>query len=353
MTVNLEQFLAQGSVCFDVRSPKEFQHAHISGAISLPLFSDVERAVVGTAYKQQGKDIAVRLGIKLIGPKLDSLLTQALEHVGASKSAKVYCWRGEMRSGFVRYFLEFAGIQSVQLKGGYKTYRRLTIATLEKPCLPFLIGGLTGSGKTEVLQELSKQNAQTIDLEALAHHRGSVYGELAGILQPSSEQFENELACSLLQKNLQSPIWVEDESRLIGHCQIPTHFYEAMKRAPLFVINCPKEARIERIMSIYSTLPKEQLKAMTIKLTKRLGGASTKTALTFIEQGLLQDAVSLLLEYYDKAYEHAILKHKGPVTRLPEHNLTASGWAKVLLEIQDQDSISTTNPEKNELICGP
>lgn len=331
MTVSLQEFLICQGPCFDVRSPKEFQHAHIPGAISLPLFSDDERAIVGTAYKQQGKDIAVRLGIKLIGPKLDSLLSEALEHLGSKKQAKVYCWRGGMRSGFVRYFLDFAGISSVQLKGGYKSYRRFALSTLTKPWRPFVIGGLTGSGKTEVLHALNEVGAQVIDLEALACHRGSVYGELAGCSQPSNEQFENELASKLLQHNLQHPIWVEDESRLIGRCQLPSHVYDAMQQAPLFIISSSKEDRIRRIVSLYSQFPKEQLLAMTQKITKRLGGASTKTVLAFIGQGALADAVRVLLEYYDKAYEHAISRHKGPKVSLVDQGHSAQEWAALLI----------------------
>lgn len=330
MTVLLQEFLARQGPCFDVRSPKEFQHSHIPGAISLPLFTDEERALVGTAYKQQGKDIAVRLGIKCIGPKLDSLLSQALEHIGSNKTAKVYCWRGGMRSGFMRYFLDFAGIPSLQLQGGYKAYRRIALSTLTQPWCPFVIGGLTGSGKTQVLQALSQRGAQVIDLEALACHRGSVYGELEGCLQPSNEQFENELAFAFMQHKLQMPIWVEHESRLIGRCQLSSHVYDAMQHAPLFIVSSPKEERIERIVSAYSAFPKEKLFEMTKKITKRLGGLQTKQVFRYIEQGLLADAVRVLLEYYDKAYEHAISRHKGPKVRFAEHAQTAQEWAQLL-----------------------
>lgn len=336
MTVSLQEFLISQGPCFDVRSPKEYAHAHVPGAISLPLFSDDERAQVGTAYKQQGKDIAVRLGVKIIGPKLDSFLTQALEHVGSKRCAKVYCWRGGMRSAFVRYFLDFVGISSVQLKGGYKSYRRFALSTLTKPWTPFVIGGLTGSGKTEVLQALKQKGAQTIDLEALACHRGSVYGELAGFSQPSNEQFENELASTLLQKNQELPIWVEDESRLIGRCQLPSHIYDAMQQGMLFIITSPKEDRIKRIVSLYSTFPKERLLEMTQKIAKRLGGANTARVLSFIEQGALVDAVALLLEYYDKAYEHAISRHAGRVVRLPELAQTPQEWAGLLTQVASQ-----------------
>ncbi len=322
------EFLAHDCPCFDVRSPKEYAHAHLPGAISLPLFSDEERAIVGTAYKKQGKEVAIRLGVKLVGPKLASMLDAVDKVLVTSKSARVYCWRGGMRSGFVRYFLETIGIPTVQLKGGYKAYRRYCLNTLQKPYKLFVVGGFTGCGKTEVLKALSNKN-QVVDLEALASHRGSVYGDLVEPL-PSCEQFENELAYKLIGANGEAAIWVEDESRLIGRCQIPTPFYDAMLRAPLYIINCPLEARIERILALYSKFSKEQLIVATNKIARRLGGQHTKQVLGYIEQGMLADAVKLLLEYYDKAYEHAITKHKGPIIRLPEQNLTAQEWAVML-----------------------
>ena len=330
MTISLEEFLAMKGPCFDVRSPKEYCHAKIPGATNLALFSDVERAIVGTAYKQQGKDIAVRLGIKIVGPKLDSMLTSALEHDFSCHKARVYCWRGGMRSGFVKYFLETAGIASVQLKGGYKAFRRFALNTLAKPCKLFILGGFTGCGKTEVLQALKQENVPTVDLEAIACHKGSVYGSLDGKAQPSNEQFENELALNLFNFKSDEPIWVEDESRLIGRCQIPNSFYEVMSHAPLFILNSSKEARMRRILAEYGSFPREHLYESTKKLEKRLGGAKTKAVLQFIEQNAAFEAMNLLLDYYDEAYEHALSRHAGPIIRLSEGDLTPSLWAERL-----------------------
>ncbi len=327
MTLSCQDFLASDAPCFDVRSPQEFLHARLPGAISLPLFTNEERALVGTAYKKQGKEAAIRLGVKLVGPKLSAMLDKA---DGYGKSARVYCWRGGMRSGFIRYFLDFAGISTVQLKGGYKAYRRLCLSVLRKPYRLFVLGGFTGCGKTEVLQALAKQQTQTVDLEALACHRGSVYGELLDSSQPSIEQFENELAYTLYRFNQEVPVWVEDESRLIGRCQIPTPFFDAMRQATLVVMNSSLDLRIHRILDLYSKFSKEQLMLATQKLAKRLGGQNTKLVLSYIEQGSLVDAIVLLLEYYDKAYEYAITKHKGPVMRLPEQDLSPDEWATSL-----------------------
>ncbi len=299
---------------FDVRSPKEYSHAHIPGAINLPLFSDAERAVVGTLYKKEGKQRAIREGVKIVGPKLDELLSKALEHT--TDIAEVYCWRGGMRSGFMRYFLQFAGISTTQLEGGYKVFRRFVRDTLAKPYKIQLIGGLTGSGKTEALHQITKE--QVIDLEELACHSGSVFGGLHGKACPSNEHFENELALRLSQLDSSKVIWLEDESRLIGHCQIPNELYEAMKKAPLYLIKTTKEERIARIMEQYGRYGKELLKEASIKLAKRLGGEVTKKTIEHIEANRYEDAIWLLLDYYDKAYEYALKKHKGPLLNYPK-----------------------------------
>lgn len=280
-------------------------HAHIPGAISLPLFSDAERALVGTAYKKQGKNDAVRLGIKIVGPKLHTFL----EQVDPCTNARVYCWRGGMRSGFIRYFFDLAGIATLQLDGGYKNFRRFVLETLSRPYPLKIIGGYTGSGKTELLKKL-----RGLDLEALAQHRGSVFGDIPDVVQPSCEHFENRLALEL--RNRSGPIWVEHESRLIGRCQIPNNFYSLMQTAPIYVMHVAKEQRLLRIVAEYGSFSKEQLKQKTMKLSKRLGLVVTKEVLRLIDEGNLIDAFSPLLDYYDKAYDHALKKHKGPVIQL-------------------------------------
>jgi tRNA 2-selenouridine synthase len=334
MTVDIDAFLAKTGPCLDVRSPKEFQHAKIPGSINLPLFSDEERALVGTAYKRQGKDVAIRLGVKLVGPKLESMLAFADKEITSKEPVRVYCWRGGMRSGFVSYFLHFTGYPTLQLKGGYKAFRRFALSQLAKPLNLCVVGGFTGVGKTEILSALERQGEQVLDLEKLASHRGSVYGEVEGQTQPSNEQFENEIAMSLVQTNLKKSLWVEDESRLIGHCQIPGAFYEAKSRAPLFVIEAPKEVRIQRILQMYTSFPKEYWQKATLKIQKRLGGATTQKVLEHIQENRLVDGIVLLLDYYDRAYEHAISRHLGKVVRFSEKELSVDEWAKVLSDSQ-------------------
>ncbi len=291
----------------------EFAHAHIPGAINLPLFSDYERARVGTVYKKEGKQAAIRLGVKLVGPQLDSILSKAIEHT--KERAHIYCARGGMRSGFMCYFLQFAGISTTQLEGGYKAFRRFVRDTLQKPYKIALIGGLTGAGKTETLRKIKDE--QIIDLEDLACHSGSVFGGLRGNEMPTSEHFENKLAMQLYTLDQERVIWVEDESRLIGRCQIPGPFYDAMKVAPLYLIKNTKEERIARIMEQYASFGKDLLKDASTKLAKRVGGEAMKQILAHIDLNRYEDAIWLLLDYYDKAYEYALKKHKGPIFQYP------------------------------------
>ncbi|MBS0656079.1 MAG: tRNA 2-selenouridine(34) synthase MnmH, partial [Verrucomicrobia bacterium] len=241
MSSTVESFLNESGPCFDVRSPKEYAHAHIPGAINLPLFSDDERAILGTLYKKEGQRAAIRLGVKLVGPKLEALMLDAEKHLQSSDYFKIYCWRGGMRSGFVCFFLQFLGYKTLQLQGGYKSFRRAILNGFSHPFHFFVLGGMTGSGKTEILHELAGLGEQVIDLEGIARHRGSSYGYMDAAQQPSNEQFENELGMALRKQDLTLPIWIEDESRMIGNCVIPNGLFQAMQQAPLVVVDCPIE----------------------------------------------------------------------------------------------------------------
>lgn len=305
--MNVDEFLHIPGQILDVRSPKEFAHARILDAINIALFSDEERAQVGTTYKKVGKDQAVLQGIDLVSPKLSTIYKQVQQTSGLKK---IYCWRGGMRSGFLCAFLQSLGIKSIQLEGGYKAFRKKMLQCLDHIPQLYVLGGLTGSGKTEMLQALAKAGHAVLDLEALARHRGSVFGQLA-IAQPSNEQFENDIGYILYKQK--GPIWVEDESRLIGSCKIPNSLYLAMQNAPLFILKCPLEERIARIDSLYGSFSKEWWIEKTLKLQRRLGSECTHDVCQAVEQNRLCDAIKRLLNYYDRAYHYALSKHQGPV----------------------------------------
>lgn len=322
-------FNAPGAI-LDVRSPSEHSHARIPGAFNLPLFDDAERAAVGLTYKKDGKEAAVELGISLAGPKLSSLLEMAKTYAQGGP-VKVHCWRGGMRSSSMAWLLTTAGLQIVTLKGGYKAFRSWVLSTLAQPYRFIVLGGFTGSGKTAVLQDLKTRHEQVLDLEELASHRGSSYGQIGMASQPSAEHFENEIALNLSRFSPAAPIWIEDESRMIGKCKIPDPLYNQMRTAPLYFIQSPLNERIQRLQESYGRLDPQALIASTQRISSRLGGKRTQEILSSIESGDLAKAIALSLQYYDAAYGFGLSKKMQSVIHLPVEGLTANQIAEILL----------------------
>jgi tRNA 2-selenouridine synthase len=215
--LEVEHFLenATGRPLIDVRSPAEFAHAHIPGAISLPLFSNEERAVIGTLYKQQGREVAMMKGLSYYGANMQRIISD-LKNYTDDKEVFVHCWRGGMRSGVVAWMLDLFGYKVSTLNRGYKDFRKSAIDSFNGPKNILILGGKTGSAKTEVLNALKKQGEQIIDLEALAHHKGSAFGDLGEAASPSQEQFENDLFMHFRELDWNKAIWLEDESQRIG-----------------------------------------------------------------------------------------------------------------------------------------
>lgn len=290
----------------DVRSPSEYIQGNIPGSVSFPLFSDSERAEIGTAYKKKSRQEAVELGVLILEPKIDSLLDQAASLL--TSHSRILCWRGGMRSGFTAQLLELLGYNTHTLKGGYKSYRRWVLQRLNSAASLNLriLGGLTGSGKTAVLQALQKIGEQVIDLESLAGHRGSVFGGIGLAPQPTQEQFENTLALQLESMDWSKPVWLEDESRLIGCCHVPHSLYQSMLQSPLFLMECSQEERMENLLSQYGQASKEQLLEATRRIHKRLGSQRTKLTEELFIQGRTREAFEQLLYYYDKTYQHQL-----------------------------------------------
>lgn len=292
----------------DVRSPSEYAHAHMKNAHSLPLFSDDERKVVGTAYKQQGKQPAIKLGLKYFGVKMASMVSEVEALLAASpdpnnKVVLVHCWRGGMRSAGVAWLLDLYGYTVYTLAGGYKAYRNWVLAqfTLEYPFK--VIGGYTGSGKTETLHSLQVLNEPIIDLEGIAHHKGSAFGNLGQPVQPSQEQFENLLAQSLYKfSEGHSYIWIEDESRRIGLVNIPPQLFEQIRKSKLYFLDIPFSQRLQFILKGYGKFEKDKLMTAILRIKKRLGGLETKNAINFLIEDDVESSFNILLTYYDKLY---------------------------------------------------
>lgn len=289
----------------DVRSPLEYEQAHIPGAISFPIFTNEERAQVGTSYKQQGKDKAVELGLEIVGPQLSKWVKKA-KKIAKDGILLVHCWRGGMRSGSMTWLFETAGLEVKILIGGYKAYRKVVLAEFEKNIPLMVLGGKTGSGKTEILIEMKKRGVQVIDLEGLANHRGSAFGHLGLAEQPSSEHFENLLYHQLRQMDYQKPIWVEDESRHIGRVFMAESFYLRLRNSPCLFLDIDAKYRLPHLVKVYAQYPKVDLLRALEKIKKRLGGQHFQRAIESLESNDFSEVADITLNYYDKAYLHGL-----------------------------------------------
>ncbi|MDQ6813019.1 MAG: tRNA 2-selenouridine(34) synthase MnmH [Bacteroidota bacterium] len=312
----------------DVRSEGEYMHAHIPGAVSMPLFNNNERKIVGTAYKQQSRQKAIKLGLAIFGKKMVEMVefVEGLivhQPPNTAKTVVVHCWRGGMRSGGVSWLLDLYGFKVYTIIGGYKAYRQWGVKQFEKDYNTTILGGYTGSGKTFVIEELKKQHQVVIDLEDLAKHKGSAFGNINMPQQPSQEMFENMLALelrnahealerlSLMAKNEPaktfthhpSPcIWLEDESQRIGLVNIPTVFFKKMRTRLVYFLDIPFEERLKHIVSGYGKGDKQELAGAIIRIQKRLGGLEAKLAINYLLEDNLTESFRILLKYYDKQY---------------------------------------------------
>ena len=283
--ISIEEFLslAKQYPVLDVRSPGEYTHAHIPTAHSLPLFTDEERKQVGTAYKQQSREAAIKIGLDYFGLKMRKMVEEiegSDSELLTPNSVLVHCWRGGMRSAAVAWLLDLYGFKVYLLVGGYKAYRKWILEQFEKDYNFNIIGGYTGSGKTLLVHELIKENKTVIDLEGLANHKGSAFGAIENMPQPGQEMFENLLVQALadtgypiLDESTQnqassiqypaSAIYIEDESQRIGNLQIPMPLWHTMRKAPVFFLDIPFEERLNYITEEYGKLKKETLKEAT------------------------------------------------------------------------------------------
>lgn len=298
-----DAFLKRAANCpvFDARTPGEYAKAHIPGAYNLPLFSDEERHQIGILYKAAGREAAVLRGLEMVGPRLTDYITRVKEATD-SREILIHCWRGGMRSSSLAWLLDTAGYRVGLLQGGYKAYRREVQATLAAPWPLLILSGMTGSGKTELLHMLRRRGEQVLDLEGLAGHRGSAFGAIDGLAQPTTEQFENEISAQLQTLDSNQPIWVEDESRKIGRAVVNEAFYQQMRKATAVQIEVPREQRVERLCADYGSEAPEKLANAVTNISKRLGGEQTRVTLQAIVNGDIASAAHAILDYYDKTY---------------------------------------------------
>lgn len=309
--------LYQDSTIIDVRSESEFEHAHIPTALSIPLFNNDERKVVGTTYKQQSREAAIKKGLEYFGPKMKEIIV-AVEKIikdknTLEKTIVVHCWRGGMRSAGVAWLLDLYGFKIFTIIGGYQAYRSWVLNQFTKDWKFNILGGYTGSGKTIVLEELVKKDQPVIDLEGIAGHKGSAFGRIGLPAQPSSEMFENILANQLDERSKNFPnkhIWLEDESQRIGAVSIPHMLWNTIRNQNVYFLHIPFEERLSYLVKTYGELNKTELIDAILRIQKKLGGLETKNAVEYLNSSDTLNSFRILLQYYDKLYKKSLDKRE-------------------------------------------
>ena len=332
--------LSESLPILDVRAPQEYLAGHLPGAQSLPLFDDDERAEIGTIYKNIHADEAKLVGLEYAGKKMRQLVEQARKLAPDGK-AVIHCWRGGQRSAAMGWLLDFADLDICILEGGYKGYRRYIREQICHPKYQFLVlGGPTGSGKTDLLEALNHLGEQVVDLEGLANHKGSAFGWIDEAPQPSSEQFENDLFEAMRHLDPAKPIWIENESRGIGTVFMPVEFAEKLRNSPLIQIGVSHQSRIERLVRMYVHCKKE-LAASFEKIQRKLGGQHYQAALEALDRDDFQRAAEIALVYYDRTYQHSLERSSPPtVVRQEFGDLTVNEIARQLRELAPTISVS-------------
>lgn len=327
ITMTLEQALAmreKGALLVDARSPEEFAEATIPGAVNVPILDNAERAEVGTLYKQVGKRQARQRGVELVAPKIPSMLKQVASlQAGTSLPVVVFCWRGGMRSLALTQFLELAGIPARQLSGGHKGFRRYVLDFFEHGQWGRLLvfRGLTGVGKTYYLHRLAEQGYPVVDLEGLANHRGSAFGNLGLPPQPKQKMFESLLWDKLRKIPSDGYALAEGESRHIGRVALPARVYQALQVETSIWLNASLDARVRNILADYPAVDrlKEEFTQPISALKEKLGKQTVNHYLQLLAESNWQELVSeLMVNYYDPLYRHTLPERRIEVDLEPE-----------------------------------
>lgn len=315
-TIAIEDAIKSKHTCFiDVRSPKEYKEDHIPGAINIPILDDEERAIIGTIYKHNGKDMAVDKGLEYVTPKLKDLYNDLKKHSDGSDEVVIYCFRGGMRSGSVVDFASGCGLKVKKLEGGYKSYRRFVIEylkNLEKKFQFVILHGHTGIGKTQMLLELEKEGVSILDLEFFAKNSGSVFGDIYYTGErPSQKYFETVLFDKIweYEQNGQGIIFMESESKKIGRCVLTQEFWDMMQNGKHILVEASLEGRVRRCVDDYTEKTKDndqQLINSIKKLKDRLGNEKINELIQQASEKKYDEIASfLMVEYYDKLYLHS------------------------------------------------
>ena len=305
----------QFDAIIDVRSPAEFALDHIPGAINCPVLNNEERAEIGTLYKQVSPFAAKKLGAAIVSRNIALHLEQSFLDFPREWRPLIYCWRGGERSGAFTHVLNRIGWKAMQLEGGYQGFRRVVIDDLEHAAKQFdfqVICGMTGSGKTRILQELKLQGAPVLDLEGLAIHRGSVLGNEPEIEQPSQKGFETRLWNALQNLDSSDPIFIESESKKVGGVHIPDALMEKIRHGHCIELRSSLSTRVSWLLHEYPHFVQNpnQFKEKLSLLTSRYGKVQIADWCEQIDAGRFEELVTdLLVKHYDPSYQSSIARN--------------------------------------------
>lgn len=323
---------SKNEVIIDVRAPMEFFKGHLPKAINIPLFEDTERAEIGTMYKQLGKETAVTRGLEIVSPKMVPFVNQ-VKVLSKNKKVFVYCFRGGMRSNSFAWLMNTSGLEAQILTGGYKAFRNHVLQYFGQKFKLVLIGGSTGSGKTEIIKMLTQQGVQSVDLEAIAHHKGSAFGSINEKRQNPQQVFEHELFDAFTSIDDTELIVLEDESQTIGFNKIPHPLWLQMKQATIIKIDIPFELRVQKLVDDYTTVDVASLKECVLKISERLGSDNTKLCLQSLSDGNLHEVARRSLLYYDKAYKNLYSKKNQAIVEIESDTIDAAINAQKVKQI--------------------
>ena len=303
--------LAAFDEIIDVRTPAEFAEDHPPGAINCPVLDDAQRVEVGTLYKQVSPFAAKKIGAAYVAENIARHLRERFLERPKSWRPLVLCWRGGERSGAMTHILRRVGWDAQQLEGGYKAYRRLVVDTLAQQPRDFafqVVCGATGSGKSRLLQALVLRGAQVLDLEALAHHKGSVLGVLPDGEQPSQKAFETALLAALARFDPARPVFVEAESRKIGRLHLPDALLEGLRAGACIEVEAEFTARVDFLLRDYDYFlsAPEWLNERLDALRPLQGHETVKRWQDQARSGAWQQLVGeLLAQHYDPLYRRS------------------------------------------------
>ncbi len=305
-TTPFHECLLDTHLVVDVRTPLEYAEDHIPGAVNVPILSNEERVEIGTLHNEAGPHAARIRGLEMTAHRMPAMVA-AIAQAAAGRPILVYCWRGGLRSKTVASILDLTGYRTVQLTGGYKAFRRHVMAYFEpfRPPGPLVvIHGMTGIGKTEFVLGIKSDHFTVIDLEGLACHRGSAFGELGLTQDISQKHFETLLWDAFRKAPAGRPVIVEGESKRIGKLSLPGNMYEVMQESAKVWCQASLETRVRRLIAEYGNpVYREEMAEALKRIGKRLGGDKCAEIAGYLERWELEPfTTELIRHYYDKVY---------------------------------------------------